>query len=1704
MWRVFFLLGYALLAFQDTKANDGISLVRIHSFLPHHWDITHTAPSSTQPAKYLFYAKAELWRHIITSPARYLVLAFTYEFVDERRNHRITGEDIDNYLDINKEAVSIPLPRSFYVKATDHIFGCWSWKFPGDSDNKAFCDDIYMESNFTKTQLDVHYPVAVKFKEAYYRDQINKYKLKVVVSAKFSNMECSDTYWINPMEVNANVSSDTNNCERTLNLDAFTPNNTSWNSAVKNNVFFFGSVKEDFYPSDLERTRIDNYNFPEKGSQKLIIPIYKGRNTNQDLEILAYEPGFLPARAKLDVEAAKGLSITTHYHPDNKSVSVRASVPECHRDVRPTTIALSYSAAIHLVNPPETIIILASQISTTISIPVEDIDRCKQILSISARSSRFINTASMNLNLPTYRKIQLNASYHGSEEGSGERISMEVKLPAFCPGDTNPISVDLSYSPASILPYLIEAPSSVNFQKGETNKKVDLYLKHKRCGAPTTLGIIASAPGFEDSNLSTVGLPEILGGDLLFNLQQEIKPKAPEEDENMLGQAQKPRAFKIYGGQGISIPIKADFMLCYRGSLSQTSLPILYQGEGVGLLEDQPKSAEILHKEAKFMLSIRPNYENHDQSISISTGDSALSSFSKHPLHLQVLKKGKAPLTLGVNGSISATAYSVEGTVPIKISIPADAVNELNASTITLTYGKNASMYVHTVPFVLLEAGQSEVQFDLNIKKFNQVPQQLTVIASNDEGNFRPSDQVTIELSKLPLLLSAVTKNEFYQSVEVKGGETPIRVKGGQLLTFKVKVLKLSDRPLNKPIVVTLAYGSDGLKEVIEPRTSVIIDPKEDNYEIEVDLNLKNIKTKSAQTLEISASADHFVSAIPLKFTLLPNVTVLRGKNGSLTLPPLPQLYLDENRHVQYQPELNTFMSQTPIDGFWIDCTLQTTRSNQLVSLAPHKVYDKLNSDEEVAKGDIISLWIPLKDNPHHYWGTTTYRIGDKQEIYYGGSLTFENRIRTGFSLSTAKIDESGNLNRTNLQGTYQHNVGGSMGVEAGVEGKSGLIIAEAKALLKSSVSTNYGYLNTQLTGLETTSNTSLVLRNDQNNSRDQEFKVAVTRTGPARPYFKMVHVPFYPTIRYCFGDPSDPSDLYIGRYIHDKGFKQMYPKLVDQTIENFVRYLFKSEATLSSYLKVYNQSLSSKNEHNKLFSTMANLMKNNPELWGTEISSYVAYILNSEIRYGDPANALWQQITVPTDCNAVPARINQYFFRRNTDGVVSNFSYDLPPSATESQLKLTNTSTGQSYHIRVERSRDQTREPARESIDMGFESFPYGFYTARVDYKCGAATAWVSHVDSLNFDYRPDENCKVDQASIRAIPQPTGGVRLEWDAPALSTKYYIEYAAYNKTFEESRKELASWGGGKPSFDQERTGNFYDYVGQDSKVKFRITAVCNNSVFGSQTVFQYVKPCAKPLAPIVYKVNNPGDPQSKGALDYRLNGDGNLFVFYDLQIKRVDASWNDRPDKEYLDLHQEFGLDEKTTPTNERIETKVNALYFDYPDKHIKRVARSRGFCRYTRDWGPYSDDSEPFDVPLEGPVIIDPEIDGQSQSSSSTTNALHNSGEEQEISTQSLRYLPRVSREISTAKPSLQLATNCVSDNITFHILGIEQPIYEVKISLYAVNAKTALLNTQSQFNVQKGEWIKVNKPITHPGIYILQVELPGRIRLLERVCKQ
>ena len=187
-------------------------------------------------------------------------------------------------------------------------------------------------------------------------------------------------------------------------------------------------------------------------------------------------------------------------------------------------------------------------------------------------------------------------------------------------------------------------------------------------------------------------------------------------------------------------------------------------------------------------------------------------------------------------------------------------------------------------------------------------------------------------------------------------------------------------------------------------------------------------------------------------------------------------------------------------------------------------------------------------------------------------------------------------------------------------------------------------------------------------------------------------------------------------------------------------------------------------------------------------------------------------------------------------------------------------------------------------------------------------------------------------------------------------------------------------------------------------------------------------------------------------------------------------------EKYYNKLVQRYAVDKDGKITKERVITDILPQFFDYPDKTIRRVARTKAFCNYVGKWTDYSPDSNPFFVP--------------------TTNRSAASNPGPSL-TSTLSFVEDQNSIDPPKSLELVVNPNCVSDNIHFSIKNMEEPFSEIQVNLYELTSRSMIYSSTIS-NVQKDDEFTLNKILDGGTLYILQVKVPGGYVLSTKVCKQ
>ena len=301
-------------------------------------------------------------------------------------------------------------------------------------------------------------------------------------------------------------------------------------------------------------------------------------------------------------------------------------------------------------------------------------------------------------------------------------------------------------------------------------------------------------------------------------------------------------------------------------------------------------------------------------------------------------KKPQLSLTVNSKKAKGGSWISAKVTIPSTRSVPV---------SITLSYsGAGASNLLLPPTQVVIPAGSQQALFDLDLGDISGADKLLHLSASQTE--YMTSDSVSVTLVK-----------DIKPAKTLKISADNNLTLGDRRVTIKVKIPDANRE--SRPIQVMLYYTGDGVPFVQGHRkpTSIQILPGYDQAEFDIYIN--EIPNGLDKTLTISASANgysQYSNSLDLKL----KAKEIDSPDGTLTLPPLPKLKIQNDRVVPYLMQTTQSKSSKALQGVWINCRLKVNFFNRHYDYySPHQVY----------------LWIPLKDSPLRYYAFAQYDIAD-------------------------------------------------------------------------------------------------------------------------------------------------------------------------------------------------------------------------------------------------------------------------------------------------------------------------------------------------------------------------------------------------------------------------------------------------------------------------------------------------------------------------------------------------------------------------------------------------------------------------------------------------------------------------------------------------------------------------------------------------------
>ncbi len=463
--------------FVSSSASDNIVLesIELLSSVNHlsRFDEKEHCPSSERPKKYFFYIHTNVSSSDHTSyPDRFVVsLLIDYEINDGSR--KINGSDIGKYIEGDKRMI-INILQPYLL-------------------------------NGRKWPIDSYCGIGVKFKDAYYKEGLNKYKLMIRVSEE-GNPSKMGTLTIEPMDVRVKLNRMSNGCSDKVSMEAVRASTTTKSGL---DLFYSGTGKDDL---DGAPQSVD---MRDLASNQINIPLKKIYATkSKNLQIVAHARGYTPSCHELNIPAADGLTLSAavlerNQKTNGERIPVTISIPQCHVNPfysMPITLTYSNNAQMDLDGSPQSVKIPAGQSQYQFDVFLKSAVRCAKDLTMTASSSDFQNIASSNISLPASNELKLEAMYHGKQKNVYEHISVLVKMIKCSSNSERNTVIRLCYEGAGAA-YLLNPPSTLDLSN--ELKTISIYLDRQRSLCDASLKIFASADDAAIvSQTITLGSPE--------------------------------------------------------------------------------------------------------------------------------------------------------------------------------------------------------------------------------------------------------------------------------------------------------------------------------------------------------------------------------------------------------------------------------------------------------------------------------------------------------------------------------------------------------------------------------------------------------------------------------------------------------------------------------------------------------------------------------------------------------------------------------------------------------------------------------------------------------------------------------------------------------------------------------------------------------------------------------------------------------------------------------------------------------------------------------------------------------------------------------------------------------------------------------------------------------------------------------------------
>lgn len=911
--------------------------------------------------------------------------------------------------------------------------------------------------------------------------------------------------------------------------------------------------------------------------------------------------------------------------------------------------------------------------------------------------------------------------------------------------------------------------------------------------------------------------------------------------------------------------------------------------------------------------------------------------------------------------------------------------------------------------------------------KYNSSENYEARLKTHYEGKWQTAytPSITFTPQNLPLALTLQANNK--------------TIKAGNFLTGKVVIP--NEHISKSPITVTLnVLSNKGLSYLKSSPIEVVIPPNEN--EVDYELPIKHVVGSANAKLHqatLVAEVNNFRSA-KLSISILPNVLELR--NEQLTMPPLPELKI-QNGTVVCIKEKKIVRSSKEITGFWIACRLQPQYEGSQTNTSTSHFKDTTNPNPS---DKIVPLWIPLKNFPKRYYATAEYRNGSTYSLGYDEIENKTYSTETSYSIHASSSDSKGGIQKTHIL----HNRHEDVSLKSTLEATVGFPpLGSGKISIESDIKKGWS----KVSGIDVEKSGTFVLGNTNTETRQFKTSTTVSKKGPTTSHFRRVYQLFYPTISYYFGelDNFENSDesVEIGSYIDYEVDSPNDTK----SIEDYVQYLFQPEqfytskntqSRLKTYMHKYKKQLRMNSE---LESFIADIKNHQSKMIDITIGNYSVGIFEGEINYGDPNHPIEVSIDQPIDCTPVEANI-EHHFKLVSNEAKSHFKWELPPSATESEIQIQSAKNPADIKsASMARARNANGQPLKQNFELPATTYsPNNVYLARVRSKCGAQSSWSAYSDPLTLTFAP-EQCRVTGLTATIEPSSTGAsptYKIKWDNLKMAKHYYVEYTtSTNNLIQERFNTTTAYGTDIHVFDRPIHVNTYTYVGDAYLSAVYVRAACATGV-SAPTILTFAPPVTdcKP---------NSSSLQIKGTKFGGKNpefqwhaGQGVLFFKIEIQ-KMIDNEWVDF--KTHLDIPIKEG-DFWASIT--QAFTDINQSY--NPGSYRARLF-SRCNAKDASDW---------------------------------------------------ISATPWKNFEIDAFKPELTIYPNPIGDKLRFKLSNTTSPLKNIKIDIFNLDEGAREVHNEIRHSIQADEIISIDKDFIPLKTYLLKIELADGLKLDQRFQKK